>query len=88
MKEGDCMDKEHIPNFEQPITGVTWFKPEQCGDCIFRDKITYQKDGKAVECGWNKSSCVMYPYPQMKPDAVMRNKEECEYYEKEKKNKK
>lgn len=89
MKEGGCMSKEkHSPNFEQPITGVTWFKPEQCWDCIFRDKTSYQKDGKMIECGWHKDCCDIFPYPQSKPLEVSKNTGECEYYEKEKQRKK
>ncbi len=83
------MSKEkHSPNFEQPITGVTWFKPEQCWDCIFRDKTSYQKDGKMIECGWHKDCCDIFPYPQSKPLEVSKNTGECEYYEKEKQRKK
>lgn len=52
----------------------------QCKDCFFRDKTTV--NGK--ECGWKKGSCKIFEYPNFKPDDVMRNRAECEYYEKQK----
>ncbi|MBQ8416983.1 MAG: hypothetical protein IJX13_08845 [Clostridia bacterium] len=52
----------------------------QCKDCFFRDKTTV--NGK--ECGWKKGACKIYEYPNFKPDDVMRDRVECEYYEKQK----
>lgn len=79
--------EKHIPNVEAPIAGVTWFVPEQCRDCIFRYKDHFIIDGKRVDCdesdGFKKSSCEIFPYPDMKPKEVMNNSGECEYYEKE-----
>ena len=93
-------EEKHIPNFEQPITGVTWLLPKQCQDCIFRYKgkttfynqpkyneggVTYEDVTLNLgEHGWQRDDCQIFPYAECKPDAVMRNKEECEYYEKEK----
>ena len=54
-------------------------KYQQCKDCIFRDRTKVQ--GK--ECGWQKGMCDIYAYPKFKPDDVMRNREFCEFYEKE-----
>lgn len=86
------MDEKHTPNYEQPIAGVTWFTPKQCRDCVFRYKNYFIIDGKKIPCdeadGWRKSSCQIYPYPQMKPDEVSKNTGECEFYEKEKQRKK
>ena len=50
----------------------------QCKDCFFRDKTAVQ----GVECGWKKGNCKIFEYPNFKPDEVMRNRAECEYYEK------
>ena len=58
-------------------------KYSQCKKCIFRDKTTVSGE----ECGWEKGCCRMYPYPKFKPNDVMLNKVECEYYEKEKRKK-
>ena len=52
----------------------------QCKDCFFRDKTTVNGE----ECGWKKGACKIYEYPNFKPDDVMRNRDECEYYEKQK----
>lgn len=52
----------------------------QCKDCFFRDKTTVNGE----ECGWKKGACKIYEYPNFKPDEVMRNRAECEYYEKQK----
>lgn len=82
------MSEKHTPNYEAPITG-TMLTPKQCKDCIFRDKSNYTNgEGEVVECGWSKSVCQIYPYPQMKPREVSKNTVECEYYEKEKQRKK
>ena len=93
MKEGGCMSEEkHIPNYEQPITGITWFKPEQCRDCVFRYKDYFRMGDKKIPCseedGWRKDCCHIFPYPQSKPPEVSKNTGECEYYEKEKQRKK
>lgn len=98
------MSKEHSPNFEQPITGVTWLVPKQCQDCVFRykGKTTFHNQAKygengvtyedvtldLEEHGWMRSDCQIFPYPQMKPYEVEHNTGECEYYEKEKQRKK
>lgn len=86
------MSKEHLPNFEQPITGVTWLIGKQCRDCVFRYKDYFRMGDKKIPCseedGWKKSSCNIFPYPQMKPYEVEHNTGECEYYEKEKQHKK
>lgn len=55
-------------------------KYKQCKDCIFRDKTAV----RGVECGWKKGNCAIFEHPGFKPDGVMRNREECEYYEKQK----
>ena len=97
-------EEKHIPNYEQPITGVTWLIPKQCQDCIFRyrgetifhNQAKYNKDGVTYEDvildlgehGWQRDDCQIFPYPECKPDAVMRNIGECECYEKEKQRKK
>ena len=51
----------------------------QCKDCFFRDKTKV----KGTECGWRKGICKIFEYPSFKPDDVMRNRAECDYYEKE-----
>lgn len=77
------MAEKHTPNYEQPIRGVTWLMPQQCKDCFFRDKTSYMDAGKVVECGWSKGCCHMFEYPNNKPNEVMHNTGECDYYEKE-----
>ena len=52
----------------------------QCKDCFFRDKTTVN----GVECGWKKGICSIYEYPNFKPHNVMRHRDECEYYERQK----
>lgn len=52
----------------------------QCKDCFFRDKT---KVG-GTECGWKKGVCKIFEYPNFKPDDVMRNRAECDFYEKDK----
>ena len=53
---------------------------KQCKDCFFRDKTAV----RGMECGWQKGNCKIYEYPHFKPNDVMRNRAECEYYEKQK----
>lgn len=80
--------ENHIPNYEAPVAGVTWFSPEQCKNCIFRFKDHFTIAGKTFKCteseGYKKSSCEMFKYPGMKPREVMDNSGQCEYYEQEK----
>lgn len=79
------MDKKerHIPNYEQPIYGTQILEPEQCKNCMFRDKTKVTIGGKTKEVGWCKGNCIAFPYPDNKPMDVMKNKVECDYYEKE-----
>lgn len=55
-------------------------KYKQCKNCAFRDKTAVQ----GVECGWWKGSCDVFQYPAFKPDDVMRNREPCEFFIKDK----
>lgn len=55
-------------------------KYQQCKDCFFRDRTAVN----GVECGWQKGNCKIFEYPSFKPDDIMRNRDECEYHEKEK----
>ena len=85
-------EEKHIPNMEQPLNGVTWFKPEQCRDCVFRYKDYFIIDGRKIPCdeniGWRKDCCQIYPYPQGKPPEVSKHTGVCEYYEQEKQKRK
>lgn len=74
--------EKHSPNFEAPMTGQMLI-PEQCKNCIFRDKTKVVLEGKTIDAGASKSVCDMFEYPDMKPVGVLKNTEECEYYEKE-----
>lgn len=74
--------KDHKPGFTEPMT-MQMLHPKQCKDCAFRNRTTVNIDGKEIEVGSTKSDCIVYPYPEMKPWAVMENREECDYYEKE-----
>lgn len=70
--------------FNEPIRGVEWLVPEQCKDCMFRDKTTVEEDdGRIINVGASRSTCIMFPYPDIKPMDVMENIAECDYYEKE-----
>ena len=55
-------------------------KYQQCKTCLFRDRTAV----KGIECGYQKGNCEMFEYPDFKPDDVMRNRANCEYYEKQK----
>lgn len=79
------MDKRerHVPNYEQPIYGAQILEPEQCKSCMFRDKTKVTIDGRTREVGWCKDNCIVFPYPESKPDEVMYNTGDCELYEKE-----
>lgn len=72
--------EKHTPNFEAPITGQMLI-PQQCKDCVFRFKKPYTEDGKIVDNGWKRGDCHIYEV--VKPNDVLKNKAECEYYEKE-----
>ena len=76
--------KDHLPAFNEPFRGVETLKPIQCKDCVFRDKTSIKLDGKVVRVGATKSVCKMFEYPEIKPMGVLKNTEECDYYEQEK----
>ncbi len=50
---------------------------EQCKTCVLRD------NGDIWSNDYRKASCQMYPYPEHKPEMVVRGEEECDYYEEE-----
>jgi hypothetical protein len=50
---------------------------KQCKDCML------QSDGTANTNDYQKCECVIYQYPEMKPDYVRHNTGKCEYYEKD-----
>lgn len=75
--------KEHTPSYNEPMSGAMWFKPEQCKDCIFRDRTTVKLDGEVKHVGATKSVCDIYEYPEMKPTGVMNNTAACDFYERE-----
>ena len=50
---------------------------KQCKDCML------QSDGTANTNDYQKCECVIYQYPEMKPDYVFNNTGKCEYYEKD-----
>ncbi len=75
--------EKRIPEFMQPMQGAAWFKPEQCKDCIFRDRTSVKLDGEVKHVGAGKSVCDIYEYPDMKPMGVMNNTETCKFYDKE-----
>ena len=53
-------------------------KCKQCKDCLL------QSDGTAYTNDYQKCSCSIYQYPEIKPDYVYNNTGVCEFYEKEK----
>lgn len=46
---------------------------EQCKDCKFRD------DGTIYSSDYRKGFCQKYPFPNIKPDGVMKNKIKCKH---------
>ena len=48
---------------------------EQCKTCAL------QSDGTVWSNDYKKACCQMYPYPEHKPEMVVRNEEDCIYYE-------
>lgn len=76
------MKEKHVPNFEEPMQGMTLLQPEQCKICIYRNKTTIAIDGKSREVGWDKDTGGAYTYPEWKPNPVMKNKAACPRYEK------
>jgi hypothetical protein len=48
---------------------------KQCKTCLFRD------GGTDFSNDYQKSSCAMFVYPDMKPIEVIRNTGQCELYE-------
>ncbi|MCD7827443.1 MAG: hypothetical protein LUG85_02770 [Clostridiales bacterium] len=79
------MEKKHSPNFAVPLTGQMLI-PQQCKDCYFRFKVPYDDGIEQFDVGWKRGDCHIYPV--VKPDGVLKNYEYCEYYEKEKPEKK
>lgn len=68
--------------FDEVLTDNTALdKYRQCKDCIFRD------DGTVYSNHYQKGCCRMFPYPRFKPNEVMLNQANCEYYEQEKRKK-
>lgn len=56
------------------LSDNTHFRPcKQCKGCINWGHTT------AFENAYDKGSCDMYPYPEMKPDAVIWNTGRCVY---------
>ena len=76
-------NEKRVPNYMQPIQGSTWLKPEQCKNCIFRDKTSVKLDGEVKHVGAMKSVCDIFEYPEMKPMGVMNNTETCKFYDSE-----
>lgn len=50
---------------------------KQCKTCALRD------NGDVWSNNYKKSCCQIYPYPEHKPEEVVRGNEECEFYEEE-----
>ena len=50
---------------------------KQCKDCLYQIGLTDFSNN------YQKTSCAVYEYPDMKPLGVMENRERCEYYEKD-----
>lgn len=46
----------------------------KCKTCIFSNGT------ELFENGWKKTSCIVYPDPQIKPPSVYYDGAECEYY--------
>ena len=54
-------------------------KYEQCKDCKFRK----MKIGDSMIDDYRRSSCMIFPYPKMKPTQVYDGSAKCEFKEKE-----
>ena len=70
-----------------PIKGF-WPDPESimCKDCIFRDRAEIDLGSKKIKCGITRAECEIYQKPNYKPNAILFQKEKCEYYVKDNKN--
>lgn len=55
-------------------------KYEQCKTCRFR---MFEINGKLID-DYRRSSCLIYPYPEMKPTSFYDGSAKCEFYEKQK----
>lgn len=75
--------EKHRPSYNEPFRGTQWLEPEQCKKCVFRDRATAELDGKVIPVGATRSSCELFPYPDMKPGGVLHNTEKCKHYVKE-----
>lgn len=86
-KEGDSLNNEkHVKNSESPMI-VQGSDPNKivCKDCEFRDKRTFEHNGKIIPIGAIKSWCKVYTKENSngKPIGVLMRNEKCEYYMKE-----
>lgn len=54
-------------------------KYEQCKNCIFRK----MKIGDSMIDDYRRSSCMIFPYPKMKPMQFYDDSAKCEFKEKE-----
>lgn len=50
---------------------------KQCKTCLFRN------GGTDFSNDYQKSSCAIFNYPDIKPIEIIRNTGQCEYYEKD-----
>lgn len=76
------MSEKHVPNYEQPIRGVSWpdRKKVRCRDCAFRLVQTAEHNGEEIEIGAVKGFCEIYPNGCGKPNDVLFKNADCEYY--------
>lgn len=52
-------------------------KYRQCKDCI------HTPGDDVWSNAYDKGSCAMYPYPEIKPNFIFDGSKECDFYEKE-----
>lgn len=70
-------EKSNLQSFELFGESSREEQCKQCKDCMFRD------NGDVWSNHYEKSSCMIYQYPNIKPSFVRNNTGRCEYYNKE-----
>lgn len=54
-----------------------------CKDCIYRDKTTFEFEGKIYDAGSTKCRCLMYSDHAGKPSEILFMNAPCKFYAKD-----
>lgn len=79
MKMGEKKSLEERYGSEILTDNTKIPKYEQCKDCKFRK----MKIGDSMVDDYRRSSCMIFPYPNMKPTQFYDGSAKCEFKEKE-----